>query len=115
MRSLHLISAKCILLVAFIPAVPAAAQEKNLKLGARVDVEWKSDLYRPDESVNPARILPVGGTQMPTPQATPTPAADSVFSQILDLLKQSQEKQTAGELDEAIALDNRALELAEKN
>jgi CHAT domain-containing protein/Tfp pilus assembly protein PilF len=41
--------------------------------------------------------------------------ADSSVSQILDLLKQSMEKQVAGQLDQAIALSDRALKIAEKN
>jgi CHAT domain-containing protein/Tfp pilus assembly protein PilF len=117
-------------------ATRVVAQEKSWKPGDRVEVEWKGDRYRAevievkgnqykvhydgyasswDEWVDTSRIR-IPGIKPNNPTITSKPnTSSSAFDQVLALLKESHEKQVAGQMDEAISLAERALKIAEKD
>src|SRR6266536_1727460 len=117
------------------PALQVAAQERSWRQGDRVEVQWKGDWYQAnvievkgnqykvhydgyasswDEWVDNSRIRAVGTKQNAGITSQPT-TASSGLDQVLALLKQSQEKQAAGQIDEAISLAELALKSAEKD
>src|SRR5438128_8031011 len=117
-------------------AIQVAAQERAWKPGDRVEVQWKGDWYQAnvievkgnqykihydgydsswDEWVDNSRTR-AAGIKPNKPDNTHQPAtASSSFSQVLALLRQSYEKQAAGQTDEAISLAQTALQSAEKD
>lgn len=119
--------------LAFTPlAIRGAAQERTSKPGDRVEVEWKGDRHRArvsevrgdqykihydgyasswEERVEHSRLRVVDVKRDSSGQSG-TP--DAAFNQVMGLLKQSREKQRAGQFDEAILLAERALEKAQK-
>jgi CHAT domain-containing protein/Tfp pilus assembly protein PilF len=113
-----------------------AVQQRAWKPGDHVEVEWKGDWYQAqvieinaqqykihydgyasswDEWVDPARIRAVSAKETKRTVPSQSAATSSPLDQIIELLKQSYEKQTAGQTDAAISLAERALNLAEKN
>lgn len=69
------------------------AQVRTWKPGNHVEMQWTGDWY-----------------SITGQSAT----AGSPFNQVLELLKQSREKEASGQIDEAISLAERALRIAEK-
>lgn len=114
--------------------IHVAAQETIWKPGERVEVQWKGDWYQAevievkgnqykvhydgyasswDEWVDNSRIRAAG--IKPNPNAGQPATASSPFNHVLALLRQSYEKQAAGQTDEAISLAESALKSAEKD
>jgi CHAT domain-containing protein/Tfp pilus assembly protein PilF len=117
-------------------AIHVVAQQRAWKAGDRVEVEWKGDWYQAqiievnasqykihydayasswDEWVDNSRIRATGTKQNQPAVPIQSPVASSPFDQVLALLQQSQERQIAGEINEAIALADRALKIADKD
>jgi CHAT domain-containing protein/Tfp pilus assembly protein PilF len=117
-------------------AIPIPAQEMIWKLGDRVEVEWKGDWYAAqvievngrqykihydgfssswDEWVGNTRMRAVCAKSNSPSITSQSDNASSPFDQVLALIKQAYEKQTAGQTDEAILLAERALKIAEKD
>jgi CHAT domain-containing protein/Tfp pilus assembly protein PilF len=115
-------------------AIHVAAQDKIWKPGDRVEVQWQGDWYQAevievresqykihyvgyasswDEWVDNSRIRAAGNNK-PSTTSQPAPAS-SPFNEVLALLRQSYEKQAAGQTDEAISFAERALKSAEKD
>ncbi len=116
-------------------AIHFAAQERTWKPGDRIEVQWQGDWYQAavievkgnqykihydgyasswDEWVDNSRIRPVG-TQNKSNMTSQPAQASSPFEQVLALLRQTYEKQAAGQTDEAISLAESALKIAEKD
>ncbi len=117
-------------------AIKVSAQESPWKLGDHVEVQWQGDWYKAevievkgnqykihyegyatswDEWIDKSRVRSASVKQTKSNDVGQSPAASSSLSQVLDLLKQAQEKQVAGQFDEAIPLADRALKIAEKD
>ncbi len=116
--------------------VYATSQVATWKQGDHVEVQWKGDWYQAevlevkgnqfkvhydgyasswDEWVENSRIRPAGvKTNNPT-ITSQSPITNSPFDQVVQLLKQSREKQASGQIEEAILLAERALKSAEKD
>ncbi len=117
-------------------AIHVAAQERAWKPGDHVEVQWKGDWYQADvievkgtqykvhyegyasswdEWVDNSRIRAAGIKHNNPSITSQSDTASSAFDQVLALLKQSHEKQAAGQIDEAISLAERALKSAERD
>jgi CHAT domain-containing protein/tetratricopeptide (TPR) repeat protein len=115
--------------------IHVAAQERTWKPGDRVEVQWQGDWYLADvievkgdqykihydgyasswdEWVDNSRIRAAGTQNKPNITSQPAQAS-SPFDQVLALLRQSYEKQAAGQTDEAISAAESALKIAEKD
>ena len=113
-------------------AIQLVAHQTSWKVGDQIEVQWQGDWYKAevievkeaqykihyvgyasswDEWIDKSRMRAIGITLTGTGQSATT---GSAFSRILELLKQSQEKQAAGQFDEALAFADRALESAQR-
>ncbi len=116
-------------------AIQVAPQEKVWNVGDRVEVQWKGDWYQAnvnevkgnqykihyegydsswDEWVDSSRIR-ASGIKPNNSNTSQTATTNSPFNQVLALLRQSYEKQAAGQTDAAISLAQSALQSAEKD
>src|SRR6266550_7179687 len=116
-------------------AIHLAAQERVWKPGDHVEVQWKGDWYQAavievkgneykihydrydsswDEWVDSSRIR-AAGIKPNNSNTSQTATTISPFNQVLALLRQSYEKQAAGQTDAAISLAQSALQSAEKD